>query len=376
MKSLPETCKAIVLHKWGDEMQVGSIPTPQPVHGTVVIKVEAAPIYGTWKEVLSGKIPLFTYPTPFVPGGQAVGRVAAIGPDTTTLEVGQLVVTDYFIRARDNPDGVQFLRCGTTFGDAAAEKLASGVYRHGSYAEYQLVAHENCHVLDEALFLGEPADSGLGYTIPHLGWLSFQAICYSGLRDIDLKAGETIVILPATGVFGGAAVEVASAMGARVIAGGRNANALQKLADAIPNVKTVQLTGDVKADITAIQRFHGPVDTYLDLSAAAMPNTLHIEAGLGALATDGRASMMGGQGVNIPINYGLCVIKSLTLKGRFMYGPSTMRDLIKLAATGALKPGRIDVSAKFELDEWKDAFDAAGESHRWGTLVNLMPGGL
>jgi D-arabinose 1-dehydrogenase-like Zn-dependent alcohol dehydrogenase len=368
--SLPKTCKAAVLYEYGQDLRVESIPTPQPVYGAVVVKIEASPVYGPWKQSLASKASIFSYPTPFVPGGAAVARVVAVGPDTTTLEPGQLVLTDYFVRARDNPDGVQFLRGASTMGNPRAKKLALDLQHNGTWAEYQVVAHENCHPLDEKRFLGSPADGGLGYTVPQLSTMVFQSICYSGLCDIGLKAGETIVILPATGVFGGCAVEVASAMGARIVAGGRNVKALKKLAGTVANVKTVQLTGEVEADTAAITECYGPVDTYFDISAPAMPNTNHISAGLASLTTYGRACMMGGQRTDIPINYGFCVLKSLTIKGRFMYEREHVRALINLATTGALKLGSSEVT-EFKLEDWKQALDVAEDTHGWGKVVCL-----
>jgi D-arabinose 1-dehydrogenase-like Zn-dependent alcohol dehydrogenase len=371
-KSLPETCKAIVLHEYGQDLRIESIPTPKPVYGAVVVKIEALPVYGPSKRNLASGASIFSYPTPFVPGGTAIARIVAVGPDTTTLEPGQLVLTDYFIRARDNPDGVQFLRGASTMGNPLANKLALDLHHNGTWAEYHLVTHENCHPLDEKRFLGSPADGGLGYKVSQLGTMIFQSICYSGLCDIGLKAGETIVILPATGVFGGCAVEVASAMGARVVAGGRNVGALKKLARTVANVKTVQLTGDVEADTAAITGCYGPVDTYFDISAPAMPNTNHISSGIASLTTYGRACMMGGQRTNIPINYGICVLKSLTIKGRFMYEREHVQDLIKLAATGALKLGSSEIS-EFKLEDWKEALDVAEDTHGWGKVVSFSP---
>jgi len=75
---------------------------------------------------------------------------------------------------------------------------------------------------------------------------------------------------------------------------------------------------------------------------------------------------------NIAINYGLCVLKSLTIKGRFMYEREHVHDLIKLAATGALKLGSTDVS-DFKLEDWKKALDVAEETHDWGKIVSICP---
>lgn len=131
--------------------------------------------------------------------------------------------------------------------------------------------------------------------------LIWHAITYSALRAIDLNAGESIDILPATGVFGSCAVEVASAMGARVIAGGRNVDALRRLEEGVGNVKTFKLTGDIGADTESITKIYGgPVDTYLDISHPSMPNTKHISAGLTSLATYGRAAFMGFAGGGYP----------------------------------------------------------------------------
>lgn len=161
-------------------------------------------------------------------------------------------------------------------------------------------------------------------------------------------------------------------MGARVVAGGRNVKALQKLAESMPNIKTVQLTGDVEADTAAITKYYGPVDAYADISSPMMPDAKHISAGLGSLATYGRASIRGGLRFDIPISYSLCVLKSLTLKGRFMYEREHVQSLIKLAATGALELDRIEV-AEFKLEDWKEALDVAWDTHGWGKLVTIAP---
>ena len=68
---------------------------------------------------------------------------------------------------------------------------------------------ENCIPLDETRLLSSPEQGGLGYKTDDLGYLGFPLVAYGGLRDIDLKPGETIVVAPATGQFGGAAVQMA-----------------------------------------------------------------------------------------------------------------------------------------------------------------------
>src|SRR5450759_585390 len=95
-------------------------------------------------------------------------------------------------------------------------------WRHGLYKEYVRAPLETCYALNEKVLLGRPAEGGLGYSVADLTYISKQLVAYGGLRGIDLKARDTVIVAPATGGYSGSAVEVASAMGARVIAVGRN----------------------------------------------------------------------------------------------------------------------------------------------------------
>jgi len=105
---------------------------------------------------------------------------------------------------------------------------------------------ENCSVLDEKRLLGLVEEGGLGYQLESLLYIATLLVPYGGLRDINLLAGETIIIAPATGSFGGAAVHVALAMGARVIAMGRNVDTLQRINALSERVEVVPITGDVQ----------------------------------------------------------------------------------------------------------------------------------
>ena len=105
-----------------------------------------------------------------------------------------------------------------------SRKLSHDVWRDGCYAEFAKVPLENCIALDEKRLCQE-----LGYSIRDLAYLSYLLVPFSGLRDIKLEPGETVVVCPATGGFGGAGVQVAVAMGARVIALGRNEKELARL---------------------------------------------------------------------------------------------------------------------------------------------------
>jgi D-arabinose 1-dehydrogenase-like Zn-dependent alcohol dehydrogenase len=261
----PPTCRGLVCHTVGQPLSVETISTPKPAPGSVV-KMLAALVESSTPGVLAGNMPWMKFPAPFIPGPRCVGRVAATGPDTTSMQLGQLVMLEPYIRGRDDPD-VSIL-WGLSQGiSPMSRKLMENSWRHGTYAEYVQAPLENCYALNEKLLLGSPDDGGLGYSMGDLPYISKQLVAYGGLRGIDLKAGETIIVAPATGGFSSAAVEVASAMGARVVAVGRNMDKLKNVAKNNPRVIPVQLQGNVEEDTTALQRC-GKIDAYLDISPA------------------------------------------------------------------------------------------------------------
>jgi len=118
--------------------------------------------------------------------------------------------------------------------DPKTKKLMEESWRDGMFAEYVRSPLENVHALNEKLLLGSPAEGGLGYSVAELCCLGRFVVVYGGFRGIDLKAGDTVIVAPATGSYSGAAVQVASAMGARVIAASRSLSKLQMIAASNP----------------------------------------------------------------------------------------------------------------------------------------------
>ena len=113
---------------------------------------------------------------------------------------------------------------------------------------------------------------------------------------MELKAGQTIVIAPATGQFGGGAVQVALAMGAKVIAMERNKDSLANIKKNTPHperVETVPITGDIEKDCEEIKK-HGPVDAYFDIGPPQAYASTHIKSCINALRHSARISIMGG----------------------------------------------------------------------------------
>ncbi|KAI4942300.1 hypothetical protein J4E86_010102 [Alternaria arbusti] len=335
--TLPPTMKALLQETKNGPLVPRSIPTPNPGPGSVVVKVLANLLQHQTPGILSGKAG-FTYPTPMIPGGRAIGRIAATGPDTTCLSEGQLVLLEPFIRARDDADTWIFW--------GAMEGTSEGK---------------------------------LGYTIPELVQLSVDVVAYSGLKGIGLRPGERLVVTPATGLFSGAAVGVAVAMGATVLVTGRNKRALQRLVDAHPKlVSSVLRTNDVEVDVKNLQK-HGTVDAFLEFTPMGAEGSTHVRAAFGALKQYGRACIMGFGGgamkdVEIPMMD--IVFKSITVHGHAMYWGQDVKEMIKMAEAGVLKLGKergFDSVTEFKMEDFERGFDWVGENHELGQMAVLVP---
>ena len=368
-QTLPSTQTALVQETYAGPFTVKSIPVPEATLGSAVIKVLSSGIVSYSKTVYNGTRK-YPYPTPMVPGCSAIGRVAAVGPDSTLLNSGQLVYIDPVFRSRDNPAD-QFLQGFHQGGTAGSKKLITDVWRDGSWAEYCRVPLENVFILDEDRLVGE-----LGYTPADLTLLGQCLVPYGGLSDIKLQAGETIIVSPATGKFGGAAVAVAKAMGANVVAMGRNEEVLQRIA-ATYGVKTVKITNNYEEEVEALKKASGkPFDAAFDISPPMALNSTHIKSCIAVLGQNSRYSVMGGLHGDYPIPMSTFMHKNMTLKGTWMYGREEVHRMIKMVEAGVLKIGTVGGKTKagdFTLEEWEHALDISEANSAWDVFTVIGP---
>ncbi|GME27676.1 alcohol dehydrogenase [Neofusicoccum parvum] len=366
---LPPTHRVLHLTSRQEPLTVITRPTPSPGPGSAIVRILAASILSYSRDIYTGARP-YPFPTPLVPGASAIGRIAAVGPDATTLSPGQLVLCDITIRGRDDADAVMLAGIAEGFG-AGARKLMAGPWRDGTYGEHARLPLENCLPLDEARLVGE-----LGYGVEDLLHVAEMLVAFGGLDDVGLRAGETVVVAPATGKFGGAAVHVALAMGARVVAMGRNVEALARLEElGGGRVSTVPITGDGEAE-TAALRARGPVDVFFDISPGMAAKSSHIRSGIDSVRRGGRVSLMGGVQADLSFDYFSFMRKNLTMKGTWMFTREQALRLIQMVTAGILPlgPSRgLTVVAKYGFDQWQEAFDAAARHSGPGEAVVFVP---
>ncbi|KAH0842672.1 hypothetical protein AYO21_08982 [Fonsecaea monophora] len=369
LPALPSQHRALVLETLEGGFSVKTVPTPKPDAGSAVVRILEAGVISYHREIYNGERK-YEFPKPLVGGLSAIGRIAAVGPDAVVLNPGQLVWVDCVIHARDNPDSL-FLSAIHEGSDAGSRKLSSDVWRDGAFAEYMKVPLENCIQLDENRLCSE-----LGYTTRELMYMMYLLVPFGGLRDIRLEPGETIIVSPATGGFGGAGVQVAITMGARVIAMGRNEKELARLKEHLKNgtpganIETVKIIGNYEADVASLQAF-GTIDAVIDLTPPYACKTMHLKSAIRSLRRGGRCSMMGY--VEDVMNWNVMALNQ-TLKGKLMYEREDIVLFVKMLERGMFPRGKNFVDPKvFKMEEWKEALDAAAEWTGLGKTVMIEP---
>ncbi|MEZ5375572.1 MAG: zinc-binding dehydrogenase [Acidimicrobiales bacterium] len=336
--------KAAVLHALGEPLSIETIEDPIPGGGEVVLDVAAAGVASYTAGILSGARN-YLLELPIVPGPGGVGRVRAVGPDTTRLEVGDWVYCDATIRARDDALVPEQMLLGWTAHSEASLPLHR-TYHNGSYAEQVLVPLENVTPLGDI----DQVDAGR--------WcgLSQVLVPFGGLLAVDLRVGETIVVNGATGGFGSAGVAVALAMGAAtVVATGRNEASLALIAERLgPRVVPAPMSGDEAEDRRRIVEAAGaPIDCVLDLLPREATAT-QVRAAVLAVRHGGRISLMGGVGRqggdDLALPYPWLMRNDITLRGTWMYPRSAIPRMIALIRSGHLDLSTFDLH-EFALDD-------------------------
>jgi len=323
--------RALVCKEYGppESMVIEEHDDPVPGEGQILVDVAAAGI--NFPDVLSiaGKYQVKT-PTPFVPGNEAAGVVSAVGPGVTQFAVGDKAI----------------INC---IGGAFAEKCVADVHA--------------CAPLPEDLSF----EQGAGFSVTY--GTSYHALKQSA----NLQPGETVLVLGAAGGVGITAVEIAKAMGARVIAAASSIEKLEFAVSAgadetinyseVPLKETVkELTGGKGADVV-----YDPVGGEL------------ADQAFRATAWHGRYLVIGfasGEIPKFPAN--IALLKEASIIG-IWWGTwaaknpklqiQNMMELAKLVAEGVVTPR---VTESYALDDYVEAFKAITERRARGKVTLRM----
>jgi NADPH2:quinone reductase len=318
--------RAVVAQAFGppESFAIEERTTPEPGPGEVRVAVRAAGVSYVDVLVSTGGYQVMP-PLPFVPGSEFAGIVEAVGEGA-----------------------------GLSVGDRVA---ASGF--GGAFAEQAVLPTRACIAMPAAMSFEEAAVFRVSY-----------ATAYHGLVQRGrLQAGETVLVLGAGGAVGAAAVDVAAALGARVIASA-SSDAKRELARAMGAEAAIDSRApDWRDQIKALTEGRG-VDIVVDPVGGGAS-----EPAFRSLAWKGRHLVIGFVGgiARIPANLPL-------LKGGDLVGvdirqfgekepqraAENIRVLFALFEVGKLGPR---IAARYPLDHFAEAMRAAFEGQVAGRVV-------
>lgn len=323
--------RALVCKEYGppESLVIEELDDPVPGKGEIVIDVAASGI--NFPDVLSiaGKYQVKT-PTPFVPGNEAAGIVSAVGESVKQWKIGDRVIV-------------------MTRGAAFAEKC---------------IAEANTTM---PLPDGLDFEQGAGFAVAY--GTSYHALKQSA----NLQAGETLLVLGAAGGVGITAVEIAKAMGARVIAAASSDEKLDFAksvgADKLVNYSKVPLKETVKelTDGKGVDVVYDPVGGEL------------ADQAFRATGWHGRYLVIGFACGDIPkFAANIALLKEASIVGVW-WGTwaaknpglqmQNMEELAELVAAGKITPR---VTESHALDDFVQAFAAITERRARGKVILRM----
>lgn len=299
------TMKAAFIEQPGPPEYIiyGDLPRPEPKETEVLIRVGAVSVNPIDTYIRAGIVRM-PIPKPFIVGCDVAGTVEAVGPQVTRFKVGDRV-------------------WGSNQGLLG---------RQGTFAEY--VAADECwlYPTPENVSDQEAAAIALVGITAHLGLF----------REAQLKAGETVFVHGGTGGVGSCVVQMAKAIGARVIT---TASSSEK-ADLCRQLGADHVIVYKETDEAEAIRRLAPDGVNVWFEPLQQQD---LELAVAALAMRGRLVLMAGRDSKPPFPVGLFYTKDCKVYGYAMYNapPEDQRvaaeDINTWLRRGKLRPviGRV-----------------------------------
>eukprot|EP01030_Chromulinospumella_sphaerica_P008642 gene8642-8454_t len=324
--------KAVLCKAFGpaETLVLEDVESPAIKKNEILLDVHAAGVNFPDTLIIEGKYQ-FKPPFPFSPGGEAAGVVSEVGEKVSHLKVGDRVMA---------------------------------LTGWGSFAEQVAVPGYNVLPIPPSMDFNTAAAFSMTYGT------SMHALKQRG----HLAAGETLLVLGASGGVGLAAVEIGKAMGARVIAAASSADKLAVAkaagADELINYSESNLKDEIKrlTDGNGADVIYDPVGGDL------------FDQAIRAIAWNGRLLVVGfasGRIPDLPVN--LALLKGAAVVGVFwgsfaqrqpQDNAANFQQLFGWYAEGKLKPL---VSQVYPLDNAAQAINDLGQRKAVGKVVVQAP---
>ena len=302
------------------------IATPEPGPGEVRVKVRAASVNFPDLLMTRGEYQ-HKPPLPFIPGLEMSGEVDALGEGVTRFELGDAVV---------------------------------GGARIGGFSEFAVSPAATLRAKPERLSFGEAAAYGAAYITAYVALV----------RRAQAQPGEWVLVHGAAGGVGLAAVDMAKALGCRVIdASASDAKLAVVQAQYAPDA-VINVTGGFREQVKAITGGRGADVSYDPVGGDVFDESTR------CIAFDGRLLVVGFTSGRIPtISVNMPLIKGFSVLGvrageygrQFPIKGRENTDAIwEMAAEGRVHPR---VHAELPLENWREAFELLADRQVIGKAV-------
>ncbi|KAI9783234.1 MAG: hypothetical protein M1839_004074 [Geoglossum umbratile] len=285
-QSLPKTYKAAVFESKGAPLVIKDLPLELPKAGEVLVKVLASGVCHSDVMVQNGGM---GSSFPIIPGHEAIGDVAAVGPNETLWKVGDRVGAAW----HGGHDGT-CTACRRGMFQMCENETINGVYRDGSYAEYVILRREAVVSVPKDV---DPAE--------YAPFLCAGVTTFNSMRRMGIHPGQ-VVAIQGLGGLGHLAVQFAAKMGFRVVAlsSGAGKEAFARDFGATDYVDTSS-----EDPVARLQSMGGAA-----LIVATAPSPQAIAPLTGGLQAGGKLMILAACG-DVPINTGHLILKGVSVHG-------------------------------------------------------------
>jgi NADPH2:quinone reductase len=305
---------------------VREIETPRPGPGEVLIRVQASAVNFPDLLMTRGEYQ-HKPPLPFIPGMELCGEIAGLGEGVGRWALGDTVV---------------------------------GSSRTGGFADYAVTPADGLRPKPGRLSLAEAAAYGGAYLTAYVALV----------RRAQARPGEWVLVHGAAGGVGLAAVDLAKALGCRVIAASASDEKLARIVAEYAPDAALNITGGFREQVKALTGGQGADIVYDPVGGDVFDESTR------CIAFDGRLLVVGftsGRIPSVPVNMPL--IKGFSVVGvrageygrRFPEkGRENAQAVWTLADEGRIKPR---VYAELPLSRWREAFDLLSDRKVIGKAV-------
>ena len=338
--------KAVVFDRHGgpEVLRYTDVAEPEARPGEVMVRVHACALnhLDLW---VRGGIPGVAIPLPHIPGSDIAGVVDRVGDGVTNVKAGQRVLLAPGVSCRKCPS------CLAGEDNRCLQFSNFGYLIDGGCAQFVRCPEVNCFPYPQNLSFVEAA------AVP----LVFQTAWHMLVTRAELRAGEDLLVLGAGSGVGSAAIQIGKFFGCRVIATAGNEAKLVKArelgADEVINHKTMKIRDEVRR----LTGKRGVDVVFEHVGTATWDDSVASLVRGGRLITCGATT-----GYNAKIDLRFLFTRQLSILGSYMGTKAEFATVLKLVATGRMKPV---VDRAFALAECRLAHEYLEAGEQFGKVV-------